>query len=89
MVRSMAWTTAQSGSAIRICGHAQPIKNLYLTGQDIVTCGIGGALMSGLLTAAAVSGKIFIAENIVKEVDKKRAEESKSLNWQNPPDHET
>ncbi len=51
-----------------------PIKNLYLTGQDIVTCGIGGALMSGLLTAAAVSGKIFITENIVKEVDKKRAE---------------
>jgi all-trans-retinol 13,14-reductase len=49
-----------------------PIKNLYLTGQDIVTCGIGGALMSGLLTAAAVSGKIFIAENIVKEVDKVR-----------------
>jgi all-trans-retinol 13,14-reductase len=50
-----------------------PIKNLYLTGQDIVTCGIGGALMSGLLTAAAISGKIFIAENIVKEVDKVRA----------------
>jgi all-trans-retinol 13,14-reductase len=49
-----------------------PIKNLYLTGQDIVTCGIGGALMSGLLTAAAISGKIFIAENIVKEVDKVR-----------------
>jgi len=48
------------------------VKNLYLTGQDIVTCGVGGALMSGLLTAAAVSGKIFIAENIVKEVDKVR-----------------
>lgn len=51
-----------------------PVKNLYLTGQDIVTCGVGGALMSGLLTAAAITGKIFIAENIVKEVDRVRAQ---------------
>ncbi len=40
-----------------------PIKNLYLTGQDIVTAGIGGALMSGVLTVSAIkqedySGKI-------------------------------
>lgn len=56
-----------------------PVKNLYLTGQDIVTCGIGGALMSGLLTAAAITGKIFIAENIVKEVDKVRAQKAGQL----------
>lgn len=31
-----------------------PIKGLYLTGQDIVTVGIGGALMSGVLTASAI-----------------------------------
>ncbi len=34
-----------------------PIKNLYLTGQDIVTCGVGGALFSGVLTASAVLNK--------------------------------
>ena len=34
-----------------------PIKNLYLTGQDIVSCGVGAALVSGLLTASAITGK--------------------------------
>ncbi|HMU97444.1 MAG TPA: NAD(P)/FAD-dependent oxidoreductase [Chitinophagales bacterium] len=34
-----------------------PIKNLYLTGQDIVTVGIAGALMSGVLTTSAILGK--------------------------------
>jgi all-trans-retinol 13,14-reductase len=34
-----------------------PIKNFYLTGQDIVTAGIGGALFSGVLTSAAITGK--------------------------------
>jgi all-trans-retinol 13,14-reductase len=34
-----------------------PIKNLYLTGQDIISCGIGGALFSGLLTAMAITKK--------------------------------
>jgi len=34
-----------------------PVKNLYLTGQDIVTCGVGGALYSGVLTASAVLNK--------------------------------
>ncbi len=33
-----------------------PVKNLYLTGQDTVTAGIGGALMSGLLTTGAMGG---------------------------------
>lgn len=34
-----------------------PVKNLYLTGQDIVSVGIGGAIASGLLTASVVTGK--------------------------------
>lgn len=34
-----------------------PIKNLYLTGQDIVTDGIGGALFAGVLTASAICKK--------------------------------
>ena len=44
-----------------------PVKNFYLTGQDIVTAGIGGALFSGLLTASAVTGS-----NLMKKVMKKR-----------------
>ena len=42
------------------------IKNLYLTGQDIVTVGIGGALMSGVLTASAIL-KTNLINEIVKE----------------------
>ena len=30
------------------------IKNLYLTGQDIVCCGVGAALFSGIITATSV-----------------------------------
>jgi all-trans-retinol 13,14-reductase len=33
-----------------------PIRNFYLTGQDIVTAGVGGALFSGVLTASAMTG---------------------------------
>jgi all-trans-retinol 13,14-reductase len=36
-----------------------PIKGLYLTGQDIVTAGIGGALFSGFITSSAITGKNF------------------------------
>jgi len=39
------------------------IKNFYLTGQDIVTAGVGGALFSGLLTAVSISRK-----NLLKKV---------------------
>lgn len=35
-----------------------PIKNLYLTGQDIVTCGVGGALSAGVLTAMRILGPL-------------------------------
>ena len=33
---------------------ASPVPGLYLTGQDITTCGVGGALFGGVLTAAAL-----------------------------------
>ena len=33
-----------------------PIKGLYLTGQDILTAGVTGALMSGLLTTVVMQG---------------------------------
>jgi all-trans-retinol 13,14-reductase len=37
-----------------------PIKGLYLTGQDIVTAGVGGALFSGLITSSAITGINFM-----------------------------
>ncbi len=40
-----------------------PIKNFFLTGQDIATAGVGGALFSGVLTAAVITGK-----NVLKKV---------------------
>ena len=40
-----------------------PIKNFYLTGQDIVTAGVGGALFSGVLTTMAITG-----QNVLKKL---------------------
>ncbi|MDP3353787.1 MAG: NAD(P)/FAD-dependent oxidoreductase [Flavobacteriaceae bacterium] len=40
-----------------------PIQNFYLTGQDIVTAGVGGALFSGVLTSMAITGK-----NVLKKL---------------------
>jgi phytoene dehydrogenase-like protein len=34
-----------------------PIRGLYLTGADVCTLGIGGALAGGMMTAAAVLGR--------------------------------
>ncbi len=34
-----------------------PIKNLYLTGQDILTVGLSGALGAGVLTSSVILGK--------------------------------
>ncbi|WP_299242172.1 NAD(P)/FAD-dependent oxidoreductase [uncultured Aquimarina sp.] len=36
-----------------------PVKGLYLTGQDIVTAGVGGALFAGVVTASAATRKNF------------------------------
>lgn len=33
-----------------------PIKNFYLTGADVVTAGVGGALMAGVMTATRMLG---------------------------------
>jgi all-trans-retinol 13,14-reductase len=42
-----------------------PIKNFYLTGQDIVTAGVGGALFSGVLTATAMTG-VNVLDKVMK-----------------------
>ena len=46
-----------------------PIKNFYLTGQDIISAGVGGALFSGAVTASAMQGK-----NLVKMVYKAKTQ---------------
>ena len=51
-----------------------PIKNLYLTGQDICSAGVAGALFSGLLTSSAMLGK-----NMIAEVQKKMRAQAASL----------
>lgn len=33
-----------------------PVRDLYLTGSDVVTAGVGGALMGGVMTACAMLG---------------------------------
>jgi all-trans-retinol 13,14-reductase len=38
-----------------------PISGLYLTGADICTAGIGGALFSGLLTASAITRRNMVS----------------------------
>jgi all-trans-retinol 13,14-reductase len=43
-----------------------PIKNFYLTGQDIVTAGVGAALFSGVLTASAMTGVNIIEKVMTK-----------------------
>lgn len=42
-----------------------PIKNLFLTGQDVVTAGVGGALFGGVLTASAI-----LKRDVMKQVFK-------------------
>jgi len=46
---------------------ATPVKNFYLTGQDVVGCGIGGALFSGMLTASAILKKNMAAKVLKKQ----------------------
>jgi all-trans-retinol 13,14-reductase len=38
------------------------VKDLYLTGADVCTAGVGGALMGGLLTASTVTRRNLVGE---------------------------
>lgn len=34
-----------------------PVKGLFMTGADVLTAGVGGAMMSGVLTASVITGR--------------------------------
>ena len=34
-----------------------PVKNLYMTGSDVMTAGVGGALMAGMMTSCVMQGR--------------------------------
>tara|TARA_Y100000590_G_scaffold415860_1_gene514125 strand:- start:4903 stop:5481 length:579 start_codon:yes stop_codon:yes gene_type:complete len=53
-----------------------PIGNFYLTGQDVCTLGVTGAMMGGILTANQIMGygslnDIILGNNIVEDIFKK------------------
>jgi all-trans-retinol 13,14-reductase len=41
-----------------------PVDGLYLTGQDVVSCGIGAALFSGYLTVSAITGRNVVMDTL-------------------------
>ena len=51
------------------------IPGLYLTGQDILSCGFAGAMSSGVITASAVLKRNLFADmsRLKKELKKKAA----------------
>jgi len=54
-----------------------PIKGLYMTGSDVMTAGVGGALMAGLMTSCAMQGRK--AGQVMKLLKEYQAPEDNSL----------
>jgi hypothetical protein len=57
-----------------------PIKNLYLTGGDVATLGIAGAMVGGVLTAGTINPRVF-SRLLEKPSFKKLNQRIQNLSW--------
>ena len=67
-----------------------PVKGLYMTGADVMTAGVGGALMAGLMTSCAMQGrKASEVLSLLKNYKEPTAEQETSLKQETNSERES